>query len=36
MPGFALHAPRSLAEASETLARYEGEARVIAGGTALY
>lgn len=35
MPDFALHAPRSLAEASATLARYEGEARLIAGGTAL-
>ena len=35
MPSFALHAPRSLAEASETLGRYDGEAHVIAGGTAL-
>src|SRR5690242_8214041 len=32
---FALHAPRSLEEAAATLARYEGEARPIAGGTAL-
>ena len=35
MPDLALHAPRSLAEASEALGRYDGEARVIAGGTAL-
>jgi carbon-monoxide dehydrogenase medium subunit len=32
---FALHAPHSLAEASALLARYAGEARAIAGGTAL-
>jgi aerobic carbon-monoxide dehydrogenase medium subunit len=32
---FTLHAPRSLAEVSATLGQYEGEARVIAGGTAL-
>src|SRR5438094_577972 len=32
---FSLHAPRSLEEAAATLARYEGEARPIAGGTAL-
>jgi carbon-monoxide dehydrogenase medium subunit len=35
MVDFALHSPRSLAEATETLGRYGGEARVIAGGTAL-
>ncbi len=35
MPNFALHAPRSIAEACEALGRYDGEARVIAGGTAL-
>ena len=35
MPDFALHAPHSIAEACEALGRYEGEARVIAGGTAL-
>jgi aerobic carbon-monoxide dehydrogenase medium subunit len=32
---FVLHTPRSLEEAAATLARYEGEARPIAGGTAL-
>src|SRR5919206_1629516 len=32
---FALHAPSSLEEAAAILARYEGEARPIAGGTAL-
>src|SRR4051794_31059028 len=32
---FALHAPSSVDEAVATLARYEGEARPIAGGTAL-
>ncbi len=30
-----LHAPRSLAEATALLAQYGGEARPIAGGTAL-
>ena len=35
MADFTLHAPRSLAEASTSLGQYEGEARVIAGGTAL-
>ncbi|HLH24879.1 MAG TPA: FAD binding domain-containing protein [Chloroflexota bacterium] len=35
MPDFALHAPRSLDEACQALGRYDGEARVIAGGTAL-
>jgi len=32
---FTLHVPRSLEEAAATLARYEGEARPLAGGTAL-
>jgi hypothetical protein len=32
---FALHAPRSVDEACQALGRYEGEARLIAGGTAL-
>jgi aerobic carbon-monoxide dehydrogenase medium subunit len=35
MATFALHAPESLEEASALLARYDGEARPIAGGTAL-
>lgn len=35
MADFTLHAPGSLAEAAALLARYEGEARPIAGGTAL-
>lgn len=35
MPAFALHTPASLGEACELLTRYDGDARVIAGGTAL-
>lgn len=35
MPDFTLHAPDSVHEACEILGRYDGEARVIAGGTAL-
>jgi len=35
VPDFDLHAPRSLREASQLLAEYAGEARPIAGGTAL-
>ena len=35
LPNLTLHAPTSLDEASQTLARYQGEARAIAGGTAL-
>jgi carbon-monoxide dehydrogenase medium subunit len=35
VPDFALHAPRSIDEACQALGRYEGEARVLAGGTAL-
>jgi carbon-monoxide dehydrogenase medium subunit len=35
VPDFDLHAPRTLHEASQLLAEYEGEARPIAGGTAL-
>ena len=35
MAEFAIHAPTSLDEASTLLARYDGEARAIAGGTAL-
>jgi carbon-monoxide dehydrogenase medium subunit len=35
VPNFALHAPRSVEEACQALGHYEGEARVIAGGTAL-
>ena len=35
LPDLLLHAPTSLEEASQILARYQGEARAIAGGTAL-
>lgn len=35
MPDLLLHQPHSLDEACATLARYDGEARAIAGGTAL-
>ena len=35
MPDFVLHAPVTLEEASQVLAGYGGEARAIAGGTAL-
>jgi carbon-monoxide dehydrogenase medium subunit len=35
MRNFVVHAPRSLQEVSELLGRYQGEARPIAGGTAL-
>jgi len=35
LPDLTLHAPISLDEASEILAHYQGEARAIAGGTAL-
>jgi carbon-monoxide dehydrogenase medium subunit len=35
VPDLLLHQPRSLAEACATLARYDGAARAIAGGTAL-
>lgn len=35
MPTFELHAPESLREASDILARYSGDARPIAGGTAV-
>ena len=35
VPDLLLHAPTSLEEASQILARYQGEARAIAGGTAV-
>lgn len=35
MPNLTLHAPTSLDEASQILGRYQGEARAIAGGTAV-
>ena len=35
MPNLTLHTPSSLDEASHILARYQGEARAIAGGTAV-
>ena len=35
MPDLTLHAPASLEEASQVLGRYQGEARAVAGGTAV-
>ena len=35
MKAFEYFAPRSLAEATEVLAKYQGEARTVAGGTDL-
>ena len=35
MQDFHFHAPETLEEATSLLAQYEGEAKLIAGGTAL-